>query len=282
VLDLSHPDVHWFIPIPRPKATDPSKQVDEAETLLGETLAARRAEPRYPRPDGTYSHSLASIRLLQRRASLTPALASKKVVILGDAERLVVQEASQEAANAMLKVLEEPPADMVIMLTASDPQALLPTIRSRLVPIRVQRVSDEVVTAFLEEAGVPPSPARERRVVMAEGSIGAALWSADGSNAPEAAAERFLTAARAGPYQWATAALAEQPWSARGDFTAMLDAVAVKLRSRVANAPQQDLAKTRRLVAALRRVEATRWDAQGNLNPRLALAVLAQDLRDLS
>jgi DNA polymerase-3 subunit delta' len=168
------------------------------------------------------------------------------------------------------------------MLTASDPQALLPTIRSRLVPIRVQRVADEVVTAFLQEAGVPASPARERRVLLAEGSIGAAWWSTDGSNAPEAAAERFLAAVHAGPYQWATVALTQPPWSARGDFTAMLDAVAVKLRSRVAITPQQDPANTRRLVAALRRVEATRWDAQGNLNPQLALAVLAQDLRDLT
>src|SRR5260370_31925592 len=50
VLDLSHPDVHWFIPIPHPTATDPSKQIDEAETLLGEVLVARRAEPPYQRP----------------------------------------------------------------------------------------------------------------------------------------------------------------------------------------------------------------------------------------
>src|SRR5947207_14038030 len=52
-LELAHPDVHWFIPIPRPKATDPSKQVDEAEALLGEVIQTRRAKPIYPRPEGT-------------------------------------------------------------------------------------------------------------------------------------------------------------------------------------------------------------------------------------
>ncbi|MBI4500331.1 MAG: DNA polymerase III subunit [Gemmatimonadetes bacterium] len=281
VLDLSHPDVHWFIPIPRPKAPDPSKQIDEADSLLGEVIAARRLDPSYERPEGTASHSLASIRLLQRRVSLTPALASKKVVVLGDAERMVVQEASPEAANAMLKVLEEPPADTVIMLTASEPQALLPTIRSRVVSIRVNRLPDEIVQEFLEAIGVPASPARERRVLLAEGSIGRALSSGSGIDAAEVAADRFLAAVRGGPGKWALAALAQPPWAARGDFTALLDGLAVRLRSRVVEAPQQNRVKLRRYLAALRRVELTRWDAQGNLNPQLALAVLAQELRDL-
>src|SRR6185369_571692 len=111
---------------------------------------------------------------------LTPALAKKKVVILGDAERLVVQEASPEAANAMLKILEEPPADTFVMLTAADPQALLPTIRSRLVPIRVQRIPDESVAAFVAEHGGKAAPSKEA-VLLAEGSIGRALASAAGS-----------------------------------------------------------------------------------------------------
>src|SRR3954462_11482330 len=40
VLDLAHPDVLWFIPIPRPKATEPSKQIEEAEGLIGEVIQA--------------------------------------------------------------------------------------------------------------------------------------------------------------------------------------------------------------------------------------------------
>jgi len=280
-LDLAHPDVHWFTPIPRPKATDPSKQIDEADALLGEVIQARRAKPVYPRPEGTSSHSVASIRLLQRKISLTPVLARRKVVILGDAERLVVQEASPEAANAILKLLEEPPADTTIMLTAADPQALLPTIRSRLVPIRVQRLPDETVAAFLEGQGIGSSAARERQVLLAEGSIGRALASAGEADRVETAVDRFLGAVRGGPAKWAMAALSQAPWAARGDFTALLDGVALRLRSHVASAPQEDRRRLRRFTAALRKVEAIRWDAQGNLNPQLALAVLAQDLRGL-
>jgi DNA polymerase-3 subunit delta' len=278
-LDLAHPDIHWFIPIPRPKATDPSKQVEEAELLIGETIQTRRQNPIYGRPDGTWSHSLASIRLLQKRVSLTPVMARRKIVILGDAERLVVQEASPEAANAMLKILEEPPADTFLMLTAADPQALLPTIRSRLVPVRVQRIPDEAVSAFMAEHSGKASATKET-VLLAEGSIGRAI-SSEGSEAGQRAADRFLAAVRGGPVKWTLAAMSQAPWAARGDFTALLDGVALRLRSHVAGAPQEDKRRLRRYTAALRKVEAARWDAQGNLNPQLCLAVLAQDLRDL-
>ena len=94
-----------------------------------------------------------------------------------------------------------------------------------------------------------------------------------------AAADRFLAAIKGGPHRWALAALAQAPWAARGDFTAMLDAVALKLRSRIPDAPRE---RARGLVRALGKVESVRWDAQGNLNPQLALAVLALELRELA
>ena len=46
---------------------------------------------------------------------------------------LVVQEGQDEAANAFLKLLEEPPPHALIVLTSSEPGALLPTIRSRVI-----------------------------------------------------------------------------------------------------------------------------------------------------
>lgn len=277
VQTLTHPDLHWFVPIPRPKAQDTAKQIEEAESSLADVMAERREKGLYDRPDGMSSHALASIRLLQRKVALTPAIARRKVVVLGDAERLVVQEASPEAANAMLKVLEEPPADTVIMLTAADPQALLPTIRSRLVPIRVGPVSDQVIRDFLGAHTDPPltGAALERRVVLADGSIGRALWADTDTDRADRAAERFLASVIKGAEGWSAAALSQAPWSARGDYTALLDAVAVRLRGRL----MQDGDK--RSGNALRRVETARWDAQGNLNPQLGLAVLAQDLRRL-
>jgi DNA polymerase-3 subunit delta' len=282
---LSHPDLHWFIPIVRPKAGDPSKQVDEARELIGEALAERRASGLWRPPEGMVSHSLASVRLLQRVAAVTPFSAARKVIILGDAERLVVQEASQEAANALLKLLEEPPADTTLVLTVADVQGLLPTIRSRVVPIRVGRVTDEAVTEFLrrEVEHAPKGKALEQRVLLAEGCIGRVVaLDATGGDAPQRAAERFLEAVRGGPVSWSERVLAQPPWSARGDFSAMLDALALTLREELAEgAESADTERVRKQLAAVRRIETARVEASGNANPQLALAGLARELEHL-
>ncbi|HEV8149367.1 MAG TPA: hypothetical protein VGP61_04205, partial [Gemmatimonadales bacterium] len=148
VLELSHPDLHWFVPIPRPKAGDTEKQVEEAAELLGEAIAARREQPRYQPADGMASHPLASAKLLLRRSTLTPVEASKKVFLVGDADRLVVQDSSPEAANALLKLLEEPPLDTWIILTTTEPERVLPTIRSRAVPLRLAPLSGADADGF--------------------------------------------------------------------------------------------------------------------------------------
>src|SRR5262245_31452658 len=55
---LGHPDLHWFVPIPRPKAADPDKAVDEAAQAIAEVLEERRARPLYGPADGMASHSM--------------------------------------------------------------------------------------------------------------------------------------------------------------------------------------------------------------------------------
>jgi DNA polymerase-3 subunit delta' len=280
---LGHPDLHWFVPIPRPKAGDPAKQADEAAELLAQVVEERRATGLWQRPDGTAGHGLASVRLLHRKAWVTPFAGDRKVFIVGDAERLIVQESSQEAANALLKVLEEPPSDTTIILTTSDPHALLPTIRSRLVAVRVGRVADAEVRSFLErEIGGELSPeALETRVLLAEGCIGAVVAD-EGGRADKLgkAADALLAAVRKRRRAWLPLALRQQPWAARGEFTDLLDAVALRLRSEVADAAAGGDALEHRL-EALRRVERTRAMAQGNVNPQLALSVLASDLERL-
>src|SRR5512134_3166998 len=44
VLGLGHPDLHWIVPIPRPKAAEPDKQVEEAAEAIAEVLAERHAD----------------------------------------------------------------------------------------------------------------------------------------------------------------------------------------------------------------------------------------------
>ena len=101
-------------------------------------------------------------RLIVQQAVRTPSLARRKVFVVGDAERMVPQLANPEAANAFLKLLEEPPADTTIILTSSEPGALLPTIRSRVVSVRVPPLSEAAVRAFLARPEAA-SLARRRR-----------------------------------------------------------------------------------------------------------------------
>ena len=292
VLGLAHPDVHWFVPIQRPRAGELDRQVEEASEVLAEQMEERRQRPLWLEPDGMWGHGVPSARLLLRRLVLTPVEAGRKVFILGDAERLVVQTDATDAANSLLKALEEPAADTVVILTATDPRRLLPTIRSRAVLLRLGRLSDEKVRDFLM-AHLEPRPAASAlaaRVAAAEGSIGAAL-AEDGSGAKyrEAAAGVIEAALEQGGARYERA-LRQPPYQARGDFAGMLDALSGLLadaaRERTGELPRRPVPKVLRgrdlsgLVTASEKVQVAREAAQGNVNPQLLLATLALELEE--
>ncbi|MGH7753881.1 MAG: ATP-binding protein [Gemmatimonadales bacterium] len=275
VADLAHPDLHWFVPLEPPKRPlDEAKKVEWAEGALAEVMATRRQAPLYQRPSGMASHSMASVRLLLRRVLMRPALGRAKVMLVGDAERLIVQEASPEAANALLKALEEPPSDTYVVLTAADPEALLPTIRSRMVTIRVPGLPDSVVTAFLQREMKPALSAQEleRRVAAADGSIGCAIA---GSRPGDRVRPLGLGKARE-PADRYERALAQAPWSARGEFTDLLDAMLLEARSAARARPG------RGTIRAVEVLLETRGLAQGNVNPQLLLARALDQLAEVA
>lgn len=275
MLRLSHPDVHWFVPVePSKKGADADKLVELTEEALGEEMAARREKAGYAPPAGLASHSMASVRLLLRRLALTPAMGDRKVFIVGDAERLAAQRGQEGAANALLKALEEPPADSVIMLTAAEPDALLPTILSRVVRIRVGRVPDSVVTEFAQRETGLAAGTSAADIMKAEGRIGRVVNRgavADAGGAP--AAKRFVDAIHGGAADRYGFALSLQPFQARGGFTEMLDGLLEQLREKAATGGD-----TRKLIDAIAAVMDARDSAQGNVNPQLLAAVLADDL----
>jgi DNA polymerase-3 subunit delta' len=276
VSTLSHPDLHWFIPLePNKKGADADKQVELVEAALGEELALRRERPLYEPPSGMAAHSIAAVRLLLRRLILTPAIARRKVFIVGDAERLIAQRASPEAANALLRALEEPPADTVFVLTAAEPNALLPTILSRVVRVRLSRLPDSVVTAFIHTE-LPDLPNADRTVDEAEGSIGRVLARSGPSGPGQGdAAAAFLSTLRGNAADRYAAALRQTPFQARGGFTDMLDGLLERLR-REARAGGD----TRRIADAIALVMEAREHAQGNVNPQLLAAVLADGMAE--
>jgi len=292
VLELRHPDLHWLIPIPRPKAGEPDKQVAEAEQAVGALLEERRAQPLWARPDGMSSHSLASVRLLQRSASLTAVEGGRRIFIVGDAERLVPQESSPEAANALLKLLEEPPAGATFILTATDVRHLLPTIRSRAAPLRLLRLADAEVREFLATGGAVPEREIAQRTRLAAGLIGAALADDESGGTARKTAHAVLEAvAGSSRGERSLAALRQAPVAARGEFTLVLEAMAETLadaaRGALTNDSHRPVPQALRgrdpgaLVRAIERIEAAREAAYGNVNPQLLLAVLGDDLAEL-
>ncbi len=277
VLNLSHPDVHWFVPLElSKKGGDADKQVELVEDALGEEMAARRQQPVYEPPSGLASHGIAAVRLLLRRLVLTPAMGRRKVFVIGDAERLVPQTGAEAAANALLKALEEPPADTVFILTTAAPDALLLTILSRVVRVRVARLSDSVVAAFAQqELGVTGQRELAQRVALADGLIGRLLADGDGRARGADAADRFLAGVEAGPVRRYGFALGLQPFQARGGFTDMLDGLLERLREQARAGGE-----TEKVVEAIAQVLEARGLAQGNVNPQLVAAVLADDLAE--
>jgi DNA polymerase-3 subunit delta' len=223
---------------------------------------------------------------------MTPAMGRKKVFLVAEADRLVPQEASPEAANALLKLLEEPPADSQFILTVVDPNRLLATVRSRVVPLRLGRLEDGLVERFLSEHAGLAGAELKNRVSRAGGSIGRALAAGEESSKAMRAAEELLRAVLSGPGGRAERALKQGAFAARGDFTAMLDALAETLADGARHAAgkptrgqvPEALRSPRTvesLVAAQSRVLAARETAQGNVNPQLLLAVLAEDLAEV-
>jgi len=73
--------------------------------------------------------------------------ASQRVVIIDSADRLTLP-----AQSALLKTLEEPPVGTTILLTATSPSALLPTVVSRCTLLFLPPVPDDQITAFIQDA----------------------------------------------------------------------------------------------------------------------------------
>lgn len=116
----------------------------------------------------------------------TPAEGGWRVVVVDGAENL-----NRNAANALLKVLEEPPSRAVLLLVCAAAGRLLPTIRSRTRRLRMSPLDVAGMTNFLARAMPERAVAeRERIAALAEGSPGRAIAFAAGGGSNVAALVR--------------------------------------------------------------------------------------------
>lgn len=110
------------------------------------------------------------VRRLKSFFGLSAADGGRRVVIVDP-----VDEMNTSAANALLKLLEEPPADTVMLLIAHQPARLLPTILSRCRNLRCAALSETDMTAALTQAGAPVAEDGAALAELAQGSVGAAI-----------------------------------------------------------------------------------------------------------
>jgi DNA polymerase-3 subunit delta' len=119
-------------------------------------------------PDGPLRQiSIQQMRLLKERSQFKPLRGNWRVFLIDRIDR-----ANEQAANSLLKVLEEPPPHLIVVLTAENPYDLLPTIRSRAVQFHLARLAGSEMRSFISERNLADP---ERRLALASGSPGAAV-----------------------------------------------------------------------------------------------------------
>ena len=111
--------------------------------------------------------SIHQMRLLKERAQFKPLKGERRVFLIDHIDR-----ANEQAANSLLKTLEEPPPHLILILTAENPYDLLPTIRSRAVPFYLAPLSE---TEMKEFAAARQLDQAEKRIALAAGSPGLAV-----------------------------------------------------------------------------------------------------------
>lgn len=147
---LQHPNLKLIVPLPVGKnekeGDDPYKQLDE-KTMEEYRHAIRQksANPYYKiNISRATTIKINSIRDIRKSIALARAEQGMKVVIISQADKM-----NDSAANSLLKTLEEPSANTVIILTTSRHDALLPTIVSRCQSVRFELLRDDEIRTAL-------------------------------------------------------------------------------------------------------------------------------------
>ena len=147
---IKHPDLNYI-------ALPPGKSELPLELFIGDKKSRGRAGLCY-------------------NLSLTPSLGNRKVAIINDFDFF-----NDEGANALLKTLEEPPTDSMLILIGTSTTKQLPTIRSRCQIVRFSPLPPEILSAILVDKGIAASAEQGKNwATQAEGSLDQAKELADG------------------------------------------------------------------------------------------------------
>jgi DNA polymerase III subunit delta' len=143
----NHPDFLWITRLPKKEASAREEEADETG----------QEEPDEGHGDLKRDITIEQIRELSEHASYAPREGRRRVFVIDPADRM-----NLPAQNALLKTLEEPPGSAVLILVASRPHVLLPTVRSRCFAVRFAAMHTADLAAALEERGTPRAEALVR------------------------------------------------------------------------------------------------------------------------
>ncbi len=161
IAKLQHPDVRWIFPMPG------SLKGDKRAAHVRDTMDERVEQPihvlTFPEAAGIAigrdeDTRLGSVGELRKQASMSPVEGRVKVFVVSEAERMRF-----EAANSLLKVLEEPPEHNLIVLTTSRPRELLDTIVSRCQSVRFRDLTEPELAGILMERAQIAEPVEGRK-----------------------------------------------------------------------------------------------------------------------
>lgn len=175
IFGLNFPGLHLIVPIPT------HKNLNEAIDLTNEFLEQKRQEPyRLLTSAANLSIPILLAREVKTMLSRKGTAGMTRVVLFYQMEKML-----PASADALLKLIEEPPSDTVMILTAERPESLLPTIQSRSQKIKLDRVPELPGAAYLQEK-YQASETRARLLMrLSEGVLGQAIEMVSGDEDEE-------------------------------------------------------------------------------------------------
>lgn len=171
---LVHPDMNFVMPVTKANSKEALSQhflADWREFLLGNPFQTLNDWMQFIGAENKQGNiSKDESRQLIRFASLKAFEAEFKVILLWLPELM-----HPAAANALLKLLEEPPAKTIFLLVANSAEKMLATILSRTQKVQVRAFSDEEVVGYLQEKMQVPEASAHQLANLAEGNLQAAM-----------------------------------------------------------------------------------------------------------
>ena len=221
--------------------------------------AAYQASLREEDPEKQKTLRVETIRHLRKDMELESMLGGWKVAVIERAQTLEI-----EAANALLKILEEPPGRTLWILTAAERERLPKTIASRCQRVGFVPLSAPAVESLLRERGHGPEEAA-RLAALCEGSLSRALELAKSPGYPGSLTEGPLS-----PFA-AADALPRELYLARGQVELALFSLSQDLRLK----HLRGQAPFSRVEGPLREIAGLRRALKANADPRLVLSLAA-------